>query len=120
MKIGPLSVEVVPVESKARLINGKYLAVAQFTIEGLGPERNVKFTVDQPVPSIHAPMFREDGSRRSLVFICKQDDPRLTWFLLVHEILHAFCWLLHLPPRSHYWVDKLVRHQALDAPCPAK
>jgi hypothetical protein len=94
------------------------LGVAMFEVDGLGPEHSIRFNVDHPVPSIHAPMFRDDGSHVSRIVVCKQDDPRLTWFLLFHELLHSFCWLFHLPPRAHFWIDKVVRNQVLDTPCP--
>jgi hypothetical protein len=120
MNLGPLSVEIVPVAYKARLINGKHLAVATFEVEGMGPERNQRVVVPNPVPSIHVPMFREDLSRISKVVVCRQEEPGIQAFLLFHELLHSAVWLLHLPARTHFWIDRFVRSQVLDTPCPPK
>jgi hypothetical protein len=120
MKFGPVSVLVVPVEYKVRLVNGKHLAVATFVLTGLGPERNRELIIDQLVPSVHAPMFREDMSHTSTICICKQEEKGIQNFLLFHELLHAAAWILHFPPRVHFWIDRFVRSQVLDTPCPPK
>jgi hypothetical protein len=118
LKIGPLSIQVIPVASKVRLVNGRPLAVAMFVVDGMGVGRNERVSIPNPVPSIHAPMFRDDLSRISSVVVCRQDDMGVQAFLLFHELLHAAVWLLHFPARTHFWIDKIVRSQVLDTPCP--
>ncbi len=120
MKLGPIAIQVIPVDFKARLIDGRTIGCARFVLSEMGPDRNLTIPLDRIYPSVHAPMFREDGSHISSIVVCKQEDPALTWFLVFHELLHAACWIFHLPPGFHRWIDKLVRNQVLDTPCPPK
>lgn len=120
MKLGPVTIQVVPVDFKARLVNGKHLSVALFILKDLGPDRRGEIFIDRPIPAVHAPMFREDLSHVSKICVCRQEDKGLQAFLIFHELCHALAWILHFPPRAHFWIDKVVRNQVLDTPCPPK